>query len=371
MQENRGGKGGKWRLWRTSSGGISRLDKGQNSCCGTETEGSDTASYAFDSEIAAAVAALAKASPKDFIVVRREWAAVRIQAAFRAFLARQALRALKALVRLQAIVRGRLVRKQAAVTLRCMQALVRAQARVRAQRAQSSSGHQMENQSHGDPSKLPEFQSGWCDGPGTVEEMMSKLEMRQEGAIKRERALAYALSKQLLRKTNKSNLRSNKRGDWLDSWMPPTKAWETSETSPTSASNADELRTRRMSSKVPRSCCQIMRTSSDPCPEAVYDEITTSNSSTTTSAGTPGSGSESSGSTRPNYMNMTKSIQAKQKLYNGCGQSSQKHSVDDLQCSRRSSPLPKANARMRVHGDLFYSADFSNDLYPPPPHYFK
>ncbi|OQU79535.1 hypothetical protein SORBI_3008G159601 [Sorghum bicolor] len=64
----------------------------------------------------------------------RDAAAVRIQAAFRSYLARKALCALRGMVRLQAMVRGQLVRRQANLTLRRMQALVHAQRRARAER---------------------------------------------------------------------------------------------------------------------------------------------------------------------------------------------------------------------------------------------
>ncbi|XP_030541669.2 protein IQ-DOMAIN 25-like [Rhodamnia argentea] len=67
----------------------------------------------------------------------QRWAAVKIQANFRGYLARKALRALRGLVKLQAVVRGYMVRKQATAAFHCMQSLFRAQATVRSRRARA------------------------------------------------------------------------------------------------------------------------------------------------------------------------------------------------------------------------------------------
>ncbi|CAA3010865.1 IQ-DOMAIN 1-like [Olea europaea subsp. europaea] len=390
--EKDGGKGRRWKLWRSASGGITMAlkgGKGEGSLA--ESEVSESSSSIFDGEMAAAVATVIRAPHKDFMVLRQEWAAVRIQAIFRAFLAKRALRALRALVRLQAIVRGRMVRKQADVTLRCMQALVRVQARVRFHCVQTSVEGEV-TKNHAEANPIKQAESGWCDSLGTFEEVRSKVQMKQGGAIKREREMAYILSHQLREKPI-SNSRTNKMAtpkkadnnssshDLLDQWMA-TKPWETrlmqelnnnsSDTTPistkyedrvvellSSSSDHDSVRIRRnnistkKSSRVPISR-QITCSPSDQCTEFPYDESTTSNSSTTNSEGQ---------GNNPSYMSLTESIKAKQKprTYLLNTHSMQRRSYEDLQYRRKPSSLSRGVTQRSADTDC--SVNLCRDLY--------
>ncbi|KAG4979235.1 hypothetical protein JHK85_033193 [Glycine max] len=72
--------------------------------------------------------------------IKESAAAIKIQTAFRGYLARKALRALKGIVKLQAIIRGRAVRRQAMSSLKCLQSIVSIQSQVCARRLQMVEG---------------------------------------------------------------------------------------------------------------------------------------------------------------------------------------------------------------------------------------
>ncbi|CAH9088607.1 unnamed protein product [Cuscuta europaea] len=391
-----------WKLWRSGSGGPR---PGKSEKYHEDSEGS-ISSFVSDSALAAAMATVVRAPHKEFVLMKQEWAAIRIQTAFRGFLAKRALRALRGVVRIQAIFRGRQVRKQAAVTLRCMQALVRVQARVR---AQSSS------QANDDDLIKLAPENGWSNSPGTVEEERCRLMKKQEGAMKRERAIAYANSKLQTRKklVNSTRIKTagEKEGDnsWLDRWVA-TKPWEFSKsvggdtdsssggvmtTTPGGVGGGPNLEQHPNSSSV-KIRRNNMSTRISAAKEATpsSDQLCSSSSSSwhqlynndSTSHSPMSSSPEEEALPRnntPNYMTLTESIKAKhnklqqRKTYNSSSSqygddnssSMQRHSLRDFQSYRgKSSPLRRhGSLTMRSAGADNVMKNSCKDLYPPPP----
>uniref|UniRef100_A0A7N0TZF3 DUF4005 domain-containing protein n=1 Tax=Kalanchoe fedtschenkoi TaxID=63787 RepID=A0A7N0TZF3_KALFE len=315
------------------------------------------------------------------------------------FQARRAFRALRAVVRIQAIFRGRMVRKQAAVTLRCMQALVRVQARVRA-RSSALSSHQGPALPHPNHERLISSQidpqtvseRGWCDRSGSVDEVRSKLEMRKKGAIKRERAITYHFAQQPLarskgspdaRLNRSSNVpRQHQKPDkhsasdwtWLDRWMA-AKPWETrlmeemhdGASKEFSRASADQIpkeiddfvsvRRSNISTRVSVKGGPVSRACSDPTSGCYYDEgsaSTSSMSATTPSPVLRKSFTESGGNyRRPGFMNPTESIRAKQRIMSSSSSSSSKQMVDDLRLRRRSANADLSSEHCCSGKDLY------------------
>uniref|UniRef100_A0A0D9WM35 Uncharacterized protein n=1 Tax=Leersia perrieri TaxID=77586 RepID=A0A0D9WM35_9ORYZ len=165
-----------------------------------------------------------------------EWAATRIQNAFRCYKARKALRCLKGVKRLHIIGQTNPVNKQTATTLNYIQSWNKLQAEIRNRRAfMVTEGRnrkkKQENQMKLE-AKLHNLQVEWNGGSDTMEEILGRIQQREEAAVKRERAMAYAFNHQWRARSATSlgnfNYEMGKGGwgwSWMDRWIA-ARPWE-------------------------------------------------------------------------------------------------------------------------------------------------
>ncbi|OIW21549.1 hypothetical protein TanjilG_06242 [Lupinus angustifolius] len=127
-------------------------------------------------------------------------AAIKIQTAFRGYLARRALHALRGLVRLKSLMEGAIVKRQATSTLRSMQTLARVQSQIRSRRIRMIEENQALQRQllHRHAKELESMRIGeeWDQSLQSKEQIEAKLLSKHEATMRRERALAYAFTHQ-------------------------------------------------------------------------------------------------------------------------------------------------------------------------------
>ncbi|XP_075478344.1 protein IQ-DOMAIN 11 [Primulina tabacum] len=186
----------------------------------------------------------------------QDFAATRIQAAFRGYLGRKALRALRGVVKLQALIRGWAVRRQAMNTLKCLQSIVNIQTEVCSKRSERS-----KDSSHCQEYKLQEFgekdikidsnsQKRWDDSTLTKKESKAFFLSKREAAIKRERIKEYYMNHRRSAESEREKVYGRQRY-WLEQWVDAQLAkrddlGNLDRMLPVNARNRDELGGRQL-----------------------------------------------------------------------------------------------------------------------------
>ncbi|KAL5729962.1 IQ-domain [Ranunculus cassubicifolius] len=163
-------------------------------------------------------------------------AAIRIQTAFRAYKARKYLRRLKGVVRFKVLSERESVTKQASTALNYIHSWSKIQTQIRVRRqCMVTEGRikqkKLENQLKLE-AKLHDLEVDWCGGTETMEEVLARIQQREDAAVKRERAMAYAFSHQWRANANGNQGKAgyelgnaNWGWSWTERWIA-ARPWE-------------------------------------------------------------------------------------------------------------------------------------------------
>ncbi|KAL2323283.1 hypothetical protein Fmac_027662 [Flemingia macrophylla] len=166
-----------------------------------------------------------------------EVAAIRIQKAFRGFMARRALRALRGLVRLRSLLEGPVAKRQAISTLRSMQTFAHLQSQIRSRRLRMLEENQaLQKQlllKHTKELESMRIGEEWDDSVQSKEQVEAKLLSKYEATMRRERAMAYSFSHQQNWKNSSKSINPMYMDptnpawgwSWLERWTA-ARPWE-------------------------------------------------------------------------------------------------------------------------------------------------
>ncbi|KAG6523530.1 protein IQ-DOMAIN 9-like isoform X2 [Zingiber officinale] len=163
-------------------------------------------------------------------------AAIRIQTSFRRLRARRNLQNLKKIQRLQVFAHRKSVQKQAPNALRHVQLWSKMQMQIRARRARMVVEGRIRQKKHENQlkleAKLQDLEVDWNGGTETKEEVISRIQRREEAAVKRERAMTYAFSHQWRASSGMNQgpfmyelAKGNWEWSWVDKWIA-AQPWE-------------------------------------------------------------------------------------------------------------------------------------------------
>ncbi|KAM7280263.1 hypothetical protein ACFE04_007397 [Oxalis oulophora] len=131
----------------------------------------------------------------------KEAAVIKIQRAYRRSMARKRLHRFKGATKFYDLIKGGNVKKQTSTTLGHIHSWCKIQSEISARRLHMvTEGRARQKKTENQlklEAKLQDVEVEWNCGSETMEEILSRIQQREEAAIKRERAMAYAFSHQL------------------------------------------------------------------------------------------------------------------------------------------------------------------------------